>query len=102
MKSAHLLLAAVAVCLALLPAAATAKSLSYNDVRGTPFTVAYDHRAFTINGERQLIQSGSIHSPRSTPDMWRRLMRLAAENGLNAIETYTFWNIRTFCVSLRF
>lgn len=55
--------------------------------------VAYDHRAFTINNQRILLQSGSIHYPRSTPDMWPRLMQLARKHGLNTVETYAFWNV---------
>jgi beta-galactosidase GanA len=35
--------------------------------------------------------AGSIHYPRSTPDMWPRLFRQAKAAGLNAIDTYVFW-----------
>ena len=41
--------------------------ISYEDVRGTPYTVGYDHRAITINGVRTMLISGAIHYPRSTP-----------------------------------
>ncbi|KAA8516637.1 hypothetical protein F0562_016857 [Nyssa sinensis] len=54
--------------------------------------VSYDSRAITINGERKLIISGSIHYPRSTPAMWPDLIKKAKEGGLNTIETYVFWN----------
>ncbi len=54
--------------------------------------VSYDHRAVTIDGKRTLLISGAIHYPRSTPDMWRPLMERSKEAGLNAIETYVFWN----------
>ncbi len=54
--------------------------------------VSYDHRAVTIDGRRVLLLSGAIHYPRSTPDMWRLLMERSKEAGLNAIETYVFWN----------
>lgn len=31
--------------------------------------VTYDHRSLTINGQRRILISGSIHYPRSTPDV---------------------------------
>ncbi len=55
--------------------------------------VSYDHRAVTIDGKRTLLLSGAIHYPRSTPGMWRSLMEHSKEAGLNAIETYVFWNL---------
>ncbi|CAM8981567.1 unnamed protein product [Rhodiola kirilowii] len=54
--------------------------------------VSHDERAITIDGRRQLILSGSIHYPRSTPEMWPDLIKKAKEGGLNTIETYVFWN----------
>ena len=56
-------------------------------VRVYSVQVGYDHRAFTINNQRVLLQSGSIHYPRSTPDMWPRLMQLARAHGLS-IQTW--------------
>ncbi|CAI9097866.1 OLC1v1034380C2 [Oldenlandia corymbosa var. corymbosa] len=55
--------------------------------------ISYDGRALKINGERRLIISGSIHYPRSTHEMWPSLIQKAKEGGLNAIETYVFWNV---------
>ncbi|MFA5863338.1 MAG: beta-galactosidase [Phycisphaerae bacterium] len=55
--------------------------------------VSYDHRAVTINGKRTLLLSGAIHYPRSSREMWPRLMDLSRKAGLNAIETYVFWNL---------
>ncbi|CAL4963327.1 unnamed protein product [Urochloa decumbens] len=55
-------------------------------------TVAYNDRAVVIDGQRRIILSGSIHYPRSTPQMWPDLIRKAKEGGLNTIETYVFWN----------
>lgn len=55
-------------------------------------TVSYDHRAITINGQRRILISGSIHYPRSTPEMWPDLIRKAKEGGLDVIETYVFWD----------
>ncbi|XP_074317084.1 beta-galactosidase 15-like isoform X2 [Silene latifolia] len=54
--------------------------------------VTHDGRSILINGERKIILSGSIHYPRSTPEMWPDLIRKAKEGGLDAIETYVFWN----------
>ncbi|KAJ8754201.1 hypothetical protein K2173_002101 [Erythroxylum novogranatense] len=54
--------------------------------------VTVDNRAVNIDGERKLILSGAIHYPRSTPAMWPSLIRKSKEGGLNAIETYVFWN----------
>ncbi|XP_037432803.1 beta-galactosidase 1-like [Triticum dicoccoides] len=71
--------------LVLLLAAAAAAG-----VNGTE--VAYNDRALVIDGERRIVISGSIHYPRSTPEMWPDLIRKAKEGGLDAIETYVFWN----------
>ncbi|KAH7664349.1 Beta-galactosidase protein [Dioscorea alata] len=56
-------------------------------------TVSHDGRALLINGQRRIIISGSIHYPRSTPEMWPELIKKAKEGGLDAIETYVFWNV---------
>jgi hypothetical protein len=66
--------------------------ITYEDVRGTPYTVSYDHRAITINGVRTMLISGVIHYPRSTPGMWPYLFQMAKNQGLNTIQTYVFWN----------
>ncbi|KAI3473953.1 hypothetical protein Pfo_028527 [Paulownia fortunei] len=81
--------------------------------------VSYDGRAIKIDGERRIIISGSIHYPRSTPQVQyavrcvkvtkfcknvsfnvpfmmkicgHPLIKKAKDGGLNAIETYVFWN----------
>ncbi|XVE65399.1 hypothetical protein DITRI_Ditri07aG0177400 [Diplodiscus trichospermus] len=54
--------------------------------------VDYDSKAMIIDGQRKLIFSGSIHYPRSTPEMWPDLIQKAKDGGLDAIETYIFWN----------
>ncbi|XVF04925.1 hypothetical protein REPUB_Repub05bG0126900 [Reevesia pubescens] len=56
-------------------------------------TVTYDHRAIVIDGKRRVLISGSIHYPRSTPDMWPDLIQKSKDGGLDLIETYVFWNI---------
>ncbi|EEF46238.1 beta-galactosidase, putative [Ricinus communis] len=55
-------------------------------------TVEYDSNALIINGERKIIFSGAIHYPRSTPEMWPELINKAKDGGLDAIETYVFWD----------
>lgn len=59
----------------------------------TEATVTYDRKAIIINGQRRILISGSIHYPRSTPEMWEDLIKKAKEGGLDAIETYVFWNV---------
>ncbi|ONK55324.1 uncharacterized protein A4U43_UnF4920 [Asparagus officinalis] len=54
--------------------------------------VSHDGRAIKIDGQRKILISGSIHYPRSTPQMWPDLIAKAKEGGLDAIETYVFWN----------
>ncbi|PON48713.1 Glycoside hydrolase [Trema orientale] len=55
-------------------------------------TVSYDNRAILINGKRKILISGSIHYPRSTPEMWPDLIQKAKNGGLDVIQTYVFWN----------
>ncbi|XP_054780480.1 beta-galactosidase 1-like [Prosopis cineraria] len=55
-------------------------------------SVSYDRKAITINGQRRILLSGSIHYPRSTPEMWPDLIQKAKEGGLDVIQTYVFWN----------
>ncbi|XP_042495404.1 beta-galactosidase 16-like [Macadamia integrifolia] len=54
--------------------------------------VTYDGRSLIINGQPRILFSGSIHYPRSTPEMWPSLIAKAKEGGIDAIETYVFWN----------
>ncbi|KAF6163218.1 hypothetical protein GIB67_025082 [Kingdonia uniflora] len=65
---------------------------NYYCERGFAANVTYDHRALVIDGQRRLLMSGSIHYPRSTPEVWPELIRKSKEGGLDVIETYVFWN----------
>nr|KYP43694.1 Beta-galactosidase 5 [Cajanus cajan] len=56
-------------------------------------SVTYDRKAIIINGQRRILISGSIHYPRSTPEMWEDLIRKAKDGGLDVIDTYVFWNV---------
>ncbi|PIA47485.1 hypothetical protein AQUCO_01400260v1 [Aquilegia coerulea] len=55
-------------------------------------SVSYDGRGLIIDGQRKLLFSGSIHYPRSTPEMWPSLIGKAKEGGIDVIQTYVFWN----------
>ncbi|KAK1290465.1 hypothetical protein QJS10_CPB18g00794 [Acorus calamus] len=54
--------------------------------------VTYDRKAIVINGQRRILISGSIHYPRSVPEMWPDLIQKAKDGGLDVIQTYVFWN----------
>lgn len=54
--------------------------------------VTYDGRAIKLDGKRRILISGSIHYPRSTPEMWPDLVKRSKEGGLDVIQTYVFWN----------
>ncbi|KAH7685343.1 Beta-galactosidase protein [Dioscorea alata] len=62
-------------------------------VVGSGKEVTYDRRSLIINGTRRLLFSGSIHYPRSTPQMWGNLIEKAKRGGLDVIQTYVFWNV---------
>ncbi|KAG0472522.1 hypothetical protein HPP92_013930, partial [Vanilla planifolia] len=55
--------------------------------------VTYDARSLIVNGKREIFFSGSIHYPRSTPEMWPRIIANAKLGGINLIQTYVFWNV---------
>ncbi|CAI9753764.1 unnamed protein product [Fraxinus pennsylvanica] len=55
-------------------------------------SVSYDNKAINVNGQRRILISGSVHYPRSTPEMWPDLIQKAKEGGLDVIQTYVFWN----------
>ncbi|KAJ0759438.1 putative beta-galactosidase [Helianthus annuus] len=58
----------------------------------TECIVNYDKKSLIINGQRRILFSGSIHYPRSTPQMWEDLIQKAKDGGLDVIDTYVFWN----------
>ncbi|XP_078440385.1 beta-galactosidase 8 [Wolffia australiana] len=62
-------------------------------LRSESANVTYDRRALVIDGRRRLLISGSIHYPRSTPEMWPGLIEKSKDGGLDVIETYVFWNL---------
>ena len=100
LHSSLALLAAVAIALVSLATANPTTTTSYpvlthdyiNDrtpyeqVRGRPYKVDFNGRAVTINDANVLLQSGSIHYPRSTPEMWPHLMNHTRAAGLNTVQ----------------
>lgn len=68
------------------------EAVTYASVGGSPYKVTYDNRAVQINGERVLLQSGSVHYPRMPPEMWSGILAQCRALGLNMIETYVMWN----------
>uniref|UniRef100_A0A0D9YPE1 Beta-galactosidase n=1 Tax=Oryza glumipatula TaxID=40148 RepID=A0A0D9YPE1_9ORYZ len=76
---------------AVLAAALVAASLAAS-VGVAKAAVSYDRRSLVINGRRRILLSGSIHYPRSTPEMWPGLIQKAKDGGLDVIQTYVFWN----------
>ena len=73
---------------------ASAGGVSYEQVRGRPYVVDYDHRSVRINGQRVLLQAAGIHYPRSSPTMWPQLMAAtkAAALCLSVACRYVFHN----------
>ena len=78
-----------ALLLALLLAALAAAAVGPSPANAA---VSYDHRAVVINGQRRVLISGSIHYPRSAPEMWPDLLQKAKDGGLDVVQTYVFWN----------
>ncbi|KAI5070604.1 hypothetical protein GOP47_0014947 [Adiantum capillus-veneris] len=54
--------------------------------------IGYDARGLLFDKQPKLLFSGSIHYPRSTPEMWESLISNAKEGGLDVVQTYVFWN----------
>ncbi|XP_026447333.1 beta-galactosidase-like isoform X3 [Papaver somniferum] len=67
-------------------------SLSFLLSSITEASITYDSKSIIINGQRRILLSGSIHYPRSTPEMWPDLIQKAKDGGLDVIQTYVFWN----------
>ena len=57
-----------------------------------PHAVTYDARSFKLDGQRELLLSGSIHYQRVHPTDWPRVLALAAEAHFNTIQTYVAWD----------
>jgi len=64
----------------------------YSDLGGKPYDVTYNNRSMIVGGKPVLLLSGSVHYPRSTPAMWPSIFAKMKAAGMNAIESYVFWN----------
>lgn len=66
-------------------------------------SVSYDHKAITINGQRRILLSGSIHYPRSTPEVFSSNVFLGCfyfvflSNGLFQVSTFVKKRCFLFC-----
>ena len=65
---------------------------SYADLQGRPYNVSYNQRSMLVDGKPVLLLSGSAHYTRSTPAMWPSIFAKMKAAGLNAVESYVFWN----------
>ena len=55
--------------------------------------VEFDRYSLTIDGERKLIRSGSLHYFRlPDPELWRDRIEQMRQAGLNAVDLYYPWN----------
>ncbi|KAJ3272750.1 hypothetical protein HDV01_005278 [Terramyces sp. JEL0728] len=54
--------------------------------------VTSNSRSILVGGQPTLVMAGHVHYVRSTPQMWPDIMKKTKEAGLNAIDTYVFWN----------
>ncbi|KAJ4962348.1 hypothetical protein NE237_022287 [Protea cynaroides] len=77
--------------LSLLVVSAVSKGHRSREIKSQDVT--YDGRSLIINGTRELIFSGSVHYPRLPPEMWPEILNKSKHGGLNAIDTYVFWNV---------
>ena len=64
----------------------------YSDLNGLPYSVSYNNRSIILNNKSILLLSGSVHYTRSTPEMWPVIFAKMKKAGLNAVESYVFWN----------
>ncbi|KAJ1254837.1 hypothetical protein BS78_K319500 [Paspalum vaginatum] len=88
--AAAVLTALAAVC---FPLAAAAESRWVEEGDSVPREVSLDDRALVVDGTRRILFAGEMHYTRSTPEMWPKLIAKAKEGGLDAIQTYVFWNV---------
>ncbi|XP_078447320.1 beta-galactosidase 6-like isoform X2 [Wolffia australiana] len=81
------------VAAVLFAAAVVAAAMADGAAAPASGNVTYDGRSLIVGGEKKIVFSGSVHYPRSTPEMWPRLIQRGREGGLDAIQTYVFWNL---------
>jgi len=60
---------------------------------GKPHTFIAQGGQYLLDGKPFHVISGEMHYPRIPREYWRARFRMARAMGLNAITTYTFWNV---------
>ena len=65
---------------------------SFSVLGGKPYKVSYNKRSMLVDGKPVLLMSGSVHYVRSTPEMWPSIFAKMKASGMNAVESYVFWN----------
>lgn len=55
--------------------------------------LSYDSNGFYLDGQPLQIISGTIHYFRVVPEYWEDRLQKLKECGMNAVETYTCWNL---------
>ena len=68
-------------------------SLLFTPIFSNPSPFSINSTNFLYNGEPIQIRAGEIHYPRIAPEYWRHRIQMVKSMGLNAISTYTFWNL---------
>lgn len=64
-------------------------------------SVSYDHKAVIVNGQRRILISGSIHYPRSTPEVFLLLLLFFANVARDSRILLTFCQMSSSCFSFR-
>lgn len=67
--------------------------LSFNSAVGSTFSVDYTNHVFLKDGKPFKYISGTFHYFRVHPDYWDDRLKRIRALGLNAIQTYTAWNL---------
>jgi hypothetical protein len=56
----------------------------FSELGGKPYKVNYNGRSMIVGGKPVLLMSGSVHYPRSTPEMWPSIFAKMRAAGMNA------------------
>ncbi|AQK93635.1 Beta-galactosidase [Zea mays] len=93
MAAAEIVVVAVVTLLLGLTSCMAESSVWREEDRRVRGEVTYEQRALVLDGARRMLFAGEMHYPRSTPEMWPKLIAKAKEGGLDVIQTYVFWNV---------
>ena len=78
------------ICLKLIIMWNVALLLVFSLIGSAKASVSYDSKAITINGQRRILISGSIHYPRSTPEVLILILLLLLSNVLQGPHVFFF------------